>query len=192
MYELLNFSFKLKKHLYNLQVTNMFGIEWMKRHLGKDYSIHVVDFCGPYTFHIDTSLILLKPGLALIHPEGSLHFNYAEFFEKAGWKVSHLLHMELKNDFFGTGLQCCTQSCIHIAGLAFSLSYSLACSLDCSLLLTALHPVLLTIVSLAFSVASVSLSRQFCTNLGGNSNTFRPCPVMLAFFNRCINTNRCI
>lgn len=26
------------------QVTNDFGIEWMRRHLGDDYNIHVLDF----------------------------------------------------------------------------------------------------------------------------------------------------
>jgi len=66
----------------------MFGIEWMKRHLGKDYTIHVLDFFGAYRFHIDTTLVLLKPGLALINPDRDVRFNYAEFFEKAGWKVS--------------------------------------------------------------------------------------------------------
>ena len=37
------------------QVTNDFGIEWMRRHLGKDYQIHVLDFQDKNAMHIDGS-----------------------------------------------------------------------------------------------------------------------------------------
>ena len=44
------------------QVTNNFGIEWMKRHLGSDYKIHVLDFKDRNAMHIDGTFVPLGPG----------------------------------------------------------------------------------------------------------------------------------
>jgi glycine amidinotransferase len=44
------------------QVTNEFGIEWMRRHLGSDYNIHVLDFQDKNAMHIDGTFIPLAPG----------------------------------------------------------------------------------------------------------------------------------
>ena len=67
------------------QVTNKFGIQWLRRHLGKEYKVHEISFNDPYAIHIDTSLVLLKPGLALLNPERN--FDQEQLFIKAGWKV---------------------------------------------------------------------------------------------------------
>ncbi|MFF6780658.1 amidinotransferase [Streptomyces sp. NPDC012510] len=50
-------------------VTNDFGIEWLRRHLGDEYQIHVLEFNDRHPMHIDATLVPLAPGKLLIHPE---------------------------------------------------------------------------------------------------------------------------
>ncbi|RKH58468.1 amidinotransferase [Corallococcus aberystwythensis] len=50
-------------------VTNAFGIEWLRRHLGPEYRIHVFEFDDPHPMHIDATLVPLAPGKLLINPE---------------------------------------------------------------------------------------------------------------------------
>ncbi|AOP46950.1 amidinotransferase [Streptomyces lydicus] len=50
-------------------VTNDFGIEWLRRHLGDAYRIHVFEFNDPHPMHIDATLVPMAPGKLLIHPE---------------------------------------------------------------------------------------------------------------------------
>jgi glycine amidinotransferase len=50
------------------QVTNEFGIEWMRRHLGDEYNVHVLDFQDKNAMHIDGTFIPLGPGKILINP----------------------------------------------------------------------------------------------------------------------------
>lgn len=49
--------------------TNEFGIEWLRRHLGDRYSVHVIPTLCPQPMHIDTTLVPLAPGKALVNPE---------------------------------------------------------------------------------------------------------------------------
>jgi len=51
------------------QVTNDFGIEWMRRHLGPQYTIHVLDFQDKNAMHIDGTFIPLGPGKLLVNPK---------------------------------------------------------------------------------------------------------------------------
>jgi len=51
------------------QVTNDFGIEWMRRHLGDKYTIHVLDFQDKNAMHIDGTFIPLGPGKLLVNPK---------------------------------------------------------------------------------------------------------------------------
>lgn len=51
------------------QVTNAAGIEWLRRHLGSAYRVHEVFPRYRRQMHIDTSLVLLAPGKALVNPE---------------------------------------------------------------------------------------------------------------------------
>ena len=51
------------------QVTNNFGIEWMRRHLGDEYKIHVLDFQDKNAMHIDGTFIPLGPGKLLVNPK---------------------------------------------------------------------------------------------------------------------------
>ena len=50
-------------------VTNDFGIQWLKRHLGKEYHIHILRFNDSHPMHIDASFMPLAPGQLLINPE---------------------------------------------------------------------------------------------------------------------------
>jgi glycine amidinotransferase len=50
-------------------VTNEFGIEWLRRHLGDTYRIHVFEFNDPHPMHIDATLVPMAPGKLLINPE---------------------------------------------------------------------------------------------------------------------------
>ncbi len=51
------------------QVTNRFGIDWLRRHLGDAYRIHVLDFDDPKAMHIDATFVPLAPGRLLLNPE---------------------------------------------------------------------------------------------------------------------------
>ncbi|XP_071804147.1 glycine amidinotransferase, mitochondrial-like [Asterias amurensis] len=67
------------------QVTNRFGIEWMRSHLGDEYTIHELTFEDPRPMHIDATFSILRPGLILVNPERGCH--QIEIFKKAGWDV---------------------------------------------------------------------------------------------------------
>ena len=68
--------------LINMQVTNMMGIEWLQRHLGEKYKVHVLSFQDHNPMHIDASINFIGPGLMIANPERPCH--QKEFFEKAG------------------------------------------------------------------------------------------------------------
>lgn len=50
------------------QVTNLFGIEWVRRHLGHEYRVHVLDFQDRNAMHIDGTFVPLMPGKLLANP----------------------------------------------------------------------------------------------------------------------------
>ncbi|MDA1049114.1 MAG: amidinotransferase [Planctomycetota bacterium] len=50
-------------------VTNECGIEWLRRHLGEDYEVHVIKSRSPQAMHIDTTLMPLAPGKVLVNPD---------------------------------------------------------------------------------------------------------------------------
>jgi len=49
-------------------VTNQMGINWLQRHLGNDYKIHLIQSLDPKPAHIDTTLMPLAPGKVLVNP----------------------------------------------------------------------------------------------------------------------------
>jgi glycine amidinotransferase len=49
--------------------TNLAGIEWMRRHLGPDYRVHVIPTRQRKPQHIDTTFVPLAPGKVMINPE---------------------------------------------------------------------------------------------------------------------------
>ena len=66
-------------------VTNDFGIEWLRRHLGDQYRIHVLEFKDSHPMHIDATFVPLAPGKLLVNPERVLEI--PKMFK--GWDVFH-------------------------------------------------------------------------------------------------------
>jgi len=50
-------------------VTNEFGINWLRRHLGEKYRIHEIRLNDTHPMHIDASFMPLAPGKLLVNPE---------------------------------------------------------------------------------------------------------------------------
>ncbi|MBW5420391.1 amidinotransferase [Streptomyces sp. BG9H] len=50
-------------------VTNLMGIEWLRRHLGPGYRIHEIESRCRTPMHIDTTFVPLAPGKVLVNPE---------------------------------------------------------------------------------------------------------------------------
>ena len=50
-------------------VTNDIGIDWLARHLGRDYRIHRLQVHDTHPMHIDATFVPLAPGKVLINPE---------------------------------------------------------------------------------------------------------------------------
>ncbi|CAH1779734.1 unnamed protein product [Owenia fusiformis] len=68
------------------QVTNDFGIEWVRSHLApKGIKVHKLNFTDPHAMHIDTTFNILGPGLVLTHPERPCH--ELDMIKKAGWTI---------------------------------------------------------------------------------------------------------
>lgn len=82
--------------------TNEFGIQWLQRHLGKDYKIHVIQVNDDHPMHIDATLTLLAPGKLLINkerlPEIPEIFKSWEIFEAPQPSIpdNHCLYMTSK------------------------------------------------------------------------------------------------
>ncbi|XP_069768058.1 glycine amidinotransferase, mitochondrial isoform X1 [Narcine bancroftii] len=67
------------------QVTNLMGIEWMRRHLAPTYRIHTISFKDPNPMHIDATFNIIGPGLVLLNPDRPCH--QIDVFKKAGWTI---------------------------------------------------------------------------------------------------------
>ena len=68
------------------QVTNNLGIEWMRRHLGKQgYRVHKLSFDDPNPMHLDATFNIIGLGLVLSNPDRPCH--QIDMFYKAGWTV---------------------------------------------------------------------------------------------------------
>lgn len=50
-------------------VTNEFGINWLKRHLGDRFVLHEIQVNDPHPMHIDATFMPLAPGKLLLNPE---------------------------------------------------------------------------------------------------------------------------
>jgi glycine amidinotransferase len=68
------------------QVTNEFGAEWLQRHLGNDYRIHLVEFEDDDPLHIDTTFVPLCPGKVLVNPGRPIK-QLPAIFENSDWDL---------------------------------------------------------------------------------------------------------
>jgi len=68
-------------------VTNDAGIEWLRRHY-PDHRVHRVTYMEALPWHIDATLIPLRPGLVLVNPERyALNADHNELFKQNDWEM---------------------------------------------------------------------------------------------------------
>jgi len=68
-------------------VTNNAGIDWLQRHF-PEHRIHKVGRRELLPWHMDTTLVPVRPGLAIMNPERiPLDKKELELFEKNGWEI---------------------------------------------------------------------------------------------------------
>jgi len=68
-------------------VTNDAGIDWLRRHY-PDHRIHKVWYRELTPWHMDTTIVPLRPGLVLFNPVRTpLEKAQRELFEKNGWEI---------------------------------------------------------------------------------------------------------
>jgi glycine amidinotransferase len=83
-------------------VTNRFGLEWLRRHLGDRFRIHRLEFNDDHPMHIDATFMPLAPGRVLVNPERvhtlpSIFDNWEILYcPKPCMPDSHPLHMTSK------------------------------------------------------------------------------------------------
>jgi len=69
-------------------VTNNFGIEWMRRHLGPEYNIHVVRFLDNSPMHMDTTWVPIGEGRVLTCPDRPcLDKHILDMFIRSKWEI---------------------------------------------------------------------------------------------------------
>jgi glycine amidinotransferase len=68
-------------------VTNNMGIDWLRRHY-PDHRVHMVRYKETMPWHMDTTLVPLRPGLVMFNPVRTpLEPGQRELFEKNGWEI---------------------------------------------------------------------------------------------------------
>lgn len=65
-------------------VTNNFGIEWLRRHLGDAYRVHRVEFHDSRAMHIDATFLPIAPGKVIVNPDRPIKA-LPDIFAKSGW-----------------------------------------------------------------------------------------------------------
>ena len=66
--------------------TNEFGVEWLQRHLGDDYRLHIVEFDDYRALHIDATFVPLAPGKLMINPDRPLK-QMPDVLKNSGWDI---------------------------------------------------------------------------------------------------------
>jgi glycine amidinotransferase len=67
-------------------VTNNAGISWLKRHY-PDHRVHTVRYKELLPWHMDTTLVPLRPGLVMFNPYREPLEPQRALFEKNGWEI---------------------------------------------------------------------------------------------------------
>jgi glycine amidinotransferase len=68
-------------------VSNSFGAEWLRRHLGGEFRLHTVEFMDRHPHHIDATFVPLRPGLALTNPARPPKGDCLRLFEENDWEL---------------------------------------------------------------------------------------------------------
>ncbi len=66
-------------------VTNTKGIEWVRRHIGNEFTVHEVEFGDEHPMHIDTTIVPLAPGKLMINPSWVERSQIPEIFNS--WEI---------------------------------------------------------------------------------------------------------
>jgi glycine amidinotransferase len=66
-------------------VTNDFGIEWLRRQLEPEYRVHRIEFWDYRAHHVDATFVPLAPGKVLIAPDRPIK-SLPPMFKQAGWE----------------------------------------------------------------------------------------------------------
>lgn len=80
---------RLGKDLFVQQsmVTNRSGIEWLRRHY-PEHRVHRVSYVEALPWHIDATLVPLRPGLVLVNPDRPpIQEAHHRLFEQNGWEM---------------------------------------------------------------------------------------------------------
>jgi glycine amidinotransferase len=84
------------------QVSNAFGAQWLQRHLGDTFRVHLVEFDDDDPHHIDTTFVPLCPGKILINPGRPIK-KLPDIFHNSGWELLTPPRTTLPKDFPGYG-----------------------------------------------------------------------------------------
>ena len=68
------------------QVSNEFGAEWLQRHLGNEYRVHLVEFEDEDPVHIDTTFVPLCPVKMLVNPDRPIK-QLPSIFKNSDWDL---------------------------------------------------------------------------------------------------------
>lgn len=77
-------------------VTNGMGIEWVRRHIGPEFTVHEVSFGDDHPMHIDTTIVPLAPGKLMINPEWVSKDHLPEMFDS--WDIILAPEPEVRYD----------------------------------------------------------------------------------------------
>ena len=107
----------------------MKGIEWMRRHLGDRYRIHVMSFSNYTPMHIDGTINTIAPGILVVNPDRPVHHDsQLDIFRKAGVSDISIFYLAAKQEihyYIRLEDSHCTQAC-GIRGLALLVSFYVA------------------------------------------------------------------
>lgn len=76
-------------------VTNEAGIDWLRRHY-PGHRVHMVRYRELLPWHMDTTIVPLRPGLVLINPVRTPLEPQKELFEKNDWEIIYAPRTVLK------------------------------------------------------------------------------------------------
>lgn len=68
-------------------VSNAFGAEWLRRHLGTRFRVHRIEFREPLPTHIDTTLVPIRPGLVLTNPARPCTNGMMKLLAENDWQI---------------------------------------------------------------------------------------------------------
>lgn len=78
------------------EVTNEMGIEWVRRHIGSEFTIHELSFDEEHPLHIDTSIVPIAPGKLLINPSWVKKEHLPAMFDS--WEIIEAPEPSVGND----------------------------------------------------------------------------------------------